>query len=163
MKLSAIILITMNLWGSFFCCCQDLVCGNDAQAACHNQAEMPSTEIGPEASCHSTQKAAKAPPAMACHSGSHTSATNETADSTETRSNVSGMCSCGNHAATELSFTVPSGETMPQIVWHLSKISRFFSIQDQTRAENSQNHFYQHLDVTIHRAPSLSALGCFLI
>lgn len=153
MKLATIFLITLNLWGSFLCCCKNAGCSLQ-EAMCASQAPAVQTPAG----CHGGSQKQATPSPPACHASAAADETTTPLSQTFERS-----CSCSTHDLVELSFTVPHVANQEVLVWYTYDIAHWFAeVSLQTQATPFFAAGTQGLTPP-NRAPGLSALARFII
>ena len=164
MKFAAILLLTTNLWASFFCCCQELSCTRMDEASCSAQEAAVDAATTSQPHCHGDANV----PGEATSTPHHTqnpekNAARDSSKRTQGSVMVTNTCRCGNHASSDVSFALPSPETAKVTVWLVLDLFSWLATHQHMADKPSASSKELCAFVPLPKAPSLSVLSRFLI
>ncbi|CAM2070283.1 hypothetical protein SCOR_33230 [Sulfidibacter corallicola] len=164
MKFAAILLLTTNLWASFFCCCQELSCTRMDEAACSAREAAVSLATESRSHCHGDGNVSDETTSTPHHTQDREKdAARDSSKRAQGSVMVTNTCRCGNHASSEVSFALPNPQTAKVTVWLVLDLFSWLANHPHMAEKSSASFEELCAFVPLPKAPSLSVLSRFLI
>ena len=159
LKLSAMFLVTFNLWASLICCCQGISCG--PHAGCDEDTVAVMDQMGPHDDCDQGSMAAM--DQVDTHGAQDHCGNRKSQTSPKKASSILKSCNCGNHQRVPSTGVLPNLKSVSTEAPMVLVLVAWFAGKQLAVATRAFSEALPVSRVSARFAPSLSVLSRLLI